>query len=127
MSYRDTWATCEECGKRFVFTVEEQRRLEESGADIEPPSLCKDCRGKADLSSGPHEGVVKWYDPAKGYGFIIQSSGNEIFFHRTGIAQGTAEQFSDGARVTYLVEEGRKGPQAVEVALMNEEERTSSS
>lgn len=121
MPYRDTWVTCEECGERFVFTVEEQRRLEEAGFDVEPPSLCSGCRRKAEASPGPHEGVVKWYDPQKGYGFIVQSTGSEIFFHRTGFAQDTPSQLPEGARVTYIVEETSKGPQAVEVSLMEEE------
>ena len=62
------------------------------------------------------EGVVKWFSSEKGYGFIVQHSGNEIFFHRTGIAQGETPAFPDGTRVTYRVEQTGKGPQAVEVA-----------
>jgi len=41
--YRDTWATCEKCGKQFVFTVEEQRRLDKMGLEVEP-SLCPECQ-----------------------------------------------------------------------------------
>lgn len=121
MPYRDTWVTCDQCGKRFIFTVEEQRRLAESGFEIEPPSLCGECRGEKEPAPGPHEGAVKWYDPAKGYGFIVQRNGDEIFFHRTGVVPGVPREIPEGARVTFLVEEGRKGPQAVEVALMDEE------
>ena len=70
---------------------------------------------------GPHEGSVKWYDSEKGYGFIVQQSGDEIFFHRTGIAPGETPRFPDGTRVTFLVEETSKGPQAVDVARMDAE------
>jgi len=122
MPYRDTWVTCEKCGKRFVFTVEEQRRLANLGFEIAPPTLCPACRKEAQLSPGPHEGVVKWYDPEKGYGFITQRDGNDIFFHRTGIAPGETPRFPDGTKVTYLIEQSSKGPQAVEVARMEVED-----
>ncbi|HEY68452.1 MAG: hypothetical protein DRI79_03665 [Chloroflexi bacterium] len=120
MPYRDTWATCEKCGKQFIFTVEEQRRLSELGFEITLPTLCPDCQKKAERAPGPHEGIIKWYDVERGYGFIIQRSGNEIFFHRTGIAPGETPDFPDGTRVTYLVEQTRRGPQAVDVARINE-------
>lgn len=141
MSYRDTWVTCTECGQRVIFTVEEQRRLEREGKPIEPSALCKDCQHKATPrpapdhpapdrpapeeralpDEGPFEGTVKWYDTSRAYGFITQENGQEIFFHRSGIAPGGPDSFADGARVTYLIEESPKGPQAVEVALMENE------
>jgi CspA family cold shock protein len=137
--------TCEECEKQFVFRVEEQRRMAARGEEVTPPDLCATCRGeeprthaapppqpkreapkpkpqpKAEpepLGAGPHEGEVKWYDPEKGYGFIAHPSGNEIFFHRTGIAPGEMNKFPDGTKVTFCVEETEKGPQAVEVERM---------
>lgn len=137
MPYRDTWIVCAQCGKKFVFSVEEQRRLAREGKMVEPPSLCPDCQRKAQarqapapppyresiaLDEGPFEGTVKWYDPARAYGFITQENGKEIFFHRSGIAPGGPEQFKEGARVTYLIEDSPKGPHAVEVALMEDEE-----
>jgi CspA family cold shock protein len=120
MSYRDTWITCESCEKRFVFTVEEQRRLDEAGFDVEAPSLCPDCRESEgpEPGEGPYEGVVKWFSSEKGYGFIVQRTGDEVFFHRSGIADGAPEDFEEGARVTYVLEETPKGPAAVEVALL---------
>ncbi len=116
MPYRDKWATCEECGKQFVFRVEEQRRLDEMGFDVEP-SLCPDCQRQEDLSSsGGHQGVVKWYDSEKRYGFITQRSSEDIFFHRNDIAEGEKPEFPEGTPVTFRVEEEDKGPKAVEVA-----------
>jgi CspA family cold shock protein len=64
---------------------------------------------------------VKWYDSEKGYGFIVQQSGDEIFFHRTGIAPGERPRFPDGTRVTFLIEKTSKGPQAIDVARMDTE------
>ncbi len=120
MPYRDMWVECQQCGKRFVFTVEKQRQMARQG--LEPiPSLCSECLQKTELDPGPHEGVVKWYDPDKGYGFIARPSGKEIFFHRSGIMPGIAiDRLPEGARVTFLVEQSPKGPQAVEVAPMEE-------
>ena len=44
MSYRDTLVTCANCGKEFIFRVEEQRRQAERGEEIVPPELCPACR-----------------------------------------------------------------------------------
>jgi len=122
MPYRDTWATCEKCGKQFIFTVEEQRRLDNLGFEVAVPSLCPDCMRAEEMSPGPHEGVIKWYDPDKGYGFIIQRSGNEIFFHRSGIGVTGPDRLriKDGAKVSYRIEPSGKGPQAVDVVPLNE-------
>jgi len=146
MSYQDTWVICTKCGAQFVFRIEDQRRQAERGAEVTPPELCPSCRGSGrvehrpepqsqprpaaerkprdatTLGPGPHEGSVKWYDPEKGYGFILHSDGEEIFFHRTGIAPGETPRFPDGAQVTYLVEQSEKGPQAVDVARMDVED-----
>ncbi len=118
MPYRDTWATCTECGQQFLFTVEEQRRLAGLGFELAPPTLCPKCLKAAEMTPGPHEGIVKWYDPEKGYGFIIQRSGNEIFFHRSGLSPGTPENIPDKARVRYRVQPSGRGPQAVDVSLL---------
>jgi len=147
MAYRDTWAVCQQCGQRFIFRVEDQRQQAKQGKQITAPELCPACRAKARpraerhpqpsikpeprpqtrrepkpsavLEPGPHEGTVKWYDSEKRYGFIIHPSGEEIFFHRSGIAPGEEPHFPDGTRVTYLIEQTEKGPQAVDVARVN--------
>jgi CspA family cold shock protein len=147
MAYQDTWAICTQCGNQFIFRIEEQRRQAERGVEVTPPELCPSCRTSARATRrreprreptprpsaerepktpaasglGPHEGSVKWYDSEKGYGFIVQQSGDEIFFHRTGIAPGETPRFPDGTRVTFLVEQTSRGPQAVDVARMDVE------
>jgi CspA family cold shock protein len=149
MSYRDSWTTCEQCGREFVFRIEEQRRLDSQGQDIVPPAKCPACRGvahttraqrpaprsesfgrqprsprpreapkpeaKPPLGHGPHEGEVKWFSLEKGYGFLLHQEGQEIFFHRSSLAPGEAEHLRDGARVSFMVEETERGPQAVDV------------
>lgn len=140
MTFQDTWAICTKCGDKFVFRVEDQRRLSKQGQEITPPPLCPSCKQSGgmsipssggetraqpapkesqELERGPHEGQVKWYDNDKGYGFIVHPDGEEIFFHRTGIAPGETPNFTDGAAVTYCVEQTSKGPQAIEVERMD--------
>lgn len=134
MPYRDTWATCEECKKQYVFTVEEQRRLDKMGLEVEP-SLCPECRegrpaeavaavepvesveSAAPLEEGEQAGVVKWYEPRKRYGFITMQSGEDIFFHKNAIAEGNERDFDEGVKVTFSVTESDKGPEASEVKL----------
>lgn len=129
MPYRDTWATCENCGKQFVFTVEQQRRLDKMGLEVEP-GLCPECQEKQQrepvepvesvepLESGEQRGIVKWYEPKKRYGFITMPNGDDIFFHRNAIAEGKEQDFAEGAQVTFSVTESDKGPEAAEVKLM---------
>lgn len=119
MPYRDTWATCEECGKQFIFTVEEQRRLDKMGFEVEP-TLCPECREEdrmESLESGEQQGVVKWYEPKKRYGFITMRGGDDIFFHRNAIAEGEERDFKEGVQVTFSVTESDKGPEATDVKL----------
>ncbi len=120
MPYRDTWATCERCGKQFIFTVEEQRRLDKMGFEVEP-TLCPECREEKEPESGRQQGIVKWYEPKKRYGFITMRGGDDIFFHRNAIAEGDEEDFTEGARVTFEVTESEKGPEAANVALAEPE------
>ena len=123
MPYRDTWATCENCGKQYIFTVEEQRRLDKMGFEVEP-TLCPECReGKKrepepETETGEQQGIVKWYEARKRYGFITMRSGEDIFFHRNAIVEGDEADFTEGARVTFEVTESDKGPEATNVVLI---------
>ena len=63
-------------------------------------------------------GKVKWFDPKKGYGFIIAEDGGEIFVHYTGIVKEGFKALNEGQLVTYEVGEGDKGVQAVNVQLV---------
>lgn len=119
MAYRDTWSTCEECGKQFIFTVEEQRRLDKMGLEVEP-TTCSECtKGEPaeSLDSGEQQGVVKWYEPKKRYGFITMRNGDDIFFHRNAIASGEEKAFTEGAQVMFSITESDKGPEAEDVKL----------
>ncbi len=68
-----------------------------------------------DNNSENENGVVKWFDEAKGYGFITPDSGaKDIFFHRSNIDM--LERIVDkGERVEFVIGEGRQGPEARQV------------
>ena len=58
-------------------------------------------------------GVIKWYNPRKGFGFIEVEEGKDVFVHNTQVPQGTF--LNEGDKVSFEVEEGEKGPQAVNI------------
>ena len=61
-------------------------------------------------------GTVKWFNDAKGFGFITpDDGGKDLFAHHTSI-QGTGfKSLAEGQRVEYVVKQGAKGPQAAEI------------
>ncbi len=64
------------------------------------------------------QGTVKWFSDQKGYGFIEQDNGGDIFVHHTEI-QGTGfKTLAEGDRVSFDVGEGRKGPAAQNVSQL---------
>jgi len=60
-------------------------------------------------------GVVKWFNNQKGYGFIEQEDGSDVFVHHTGINSNGFRTLNEGDRVTFDVEQGKKGLAAVNV------------
>ena len=60
------------------------------------------------------KGKVKWFSTEKGYGFIEQEEGKDVFVHITGLAAGV-QSLADGQEVEFEVTEGQKGPQASDV------------
>ncbi|MEA2056423.1 MAG: cold-shock protein [Patescibacteria group bacterium] len=64
-------------------------------------------------------GVVKWFSSQKGYGFIEPENGNnDLFVHINDSLVGTLRE---GQKVSYIVDEGAKGPNATKVELVEEE------
>jgi CspA family cold shock protein len=61
------------------------------------------------------EGTVKWFSEKKGYGFIEQEGGPDVFVHHSGISGEGFKSLREGDRVTFEIEEGQKGPSAVNV------------
>lgn len=60
-------------------------------------------------------GKVKWFNAAKGYGFITGDDGKEVFVHFSAIQTDGYKSLDEGQAVEYEVNDGDKGPQAVDV------------
>ena len=60
-------------------------------------------------------GIVKWFSDKKGFGFIEQEDGGDIFVHHSAINSSGFRTLSEGDRVTFDVEEGDRGPSAKNV------------
>ncbi len=61
------------------------------------------------------KGTVKWFNNQKGYGFISDESGNDVFVHYSGLAMEGFKSLEEGQEVEFDVTEGAKGPQAINV------------
>lgn len=61
------------------------------------------------------EGIVKWFSDKKGYGFIEQEGGDDLFVHHSSIDMSGFRTLNEGDRVSFDIGEGTKGPQAINV------------
>ena len=64
------------------------------------------------------KGTVKWFDSAKGYGFITTEEGSDIFVHYTGINKEGFRGLEEGQNVQFEVSDGKKGEQAINVEVV---------
>ncbi|MEA3332985.1 MAG: cold-shock protein [Pseudomonadota bacterium] len=64
------------------------------------------------------EGTVKWFNDSKGFGFIEQDNGPDVFVHFSAITGDGFKSLSEGARVSFDVVDGQKGPQASNVVRL---------
>ena len=62
------------------------------------------------------QGTVKWFNAKKGYGFISDEQGNDVFVHFSALTMDGFKELKDGERVEFEVTEGEKGPQAANVS-----------
>ena len=64
------------------------------------------------------DGIVKWFNERKGFGFIQQEEGPDVFVHFSGINGSGFKSLQEGDRVTFDIEQGPKGPSAVNVTVV---------
>lgn len=64
------------------------------------------------------EGTVKWFNDTKGFGFIAQDGGPDVFVHHSAIQSEGFRSLAEGDRVSFEVVEGKKGPSAENVVKL---------
>ncbi len=64
------------------------------------------------------EGTVKWFNDAKGFGFIEQDNGPDVFAHFSEIQSDGFKSLAEGDRVSFEVTQGQKGPQATRIVKL---------
>ncbi|MEO5926804.1 MAG: cold-shock protein [Bryobacteraceae bacterium] len=63
-------------------------------------------------------GTVKWFNAAKGFGFLARENGEDVFVHYSAIEAGGYRTLEEGAKVSFVVKKGPKGLQAEQVTLL---------
>jgi CspA family cold shock protein len=64
------------------------------------------------------QGIVKWFNDSKGFGFIEQENGPDVFVHHSGINASGFKSLKEGDKVTFDVKQGPKGPSAENVTVI---------
>lgn len=65
-----------------------------------------------------NKGTVKWFNNQKGYGFISDEAGNDVFVHYSGLVMDGFKSLDEGANVIFEIVNSEKGPQAVNVTKL---------
>ncbi len=68
--------------------------------------------------SNTTKGTVKWFDESKGFGFIEQESGPDVFAHFSAISSEGFKTLAEGQQVEFTITQGQKGPQAENIVAV---------
>ena len=63
-------------------------------------------------------GTIKWFDPSKGFGFLIRDKGRDLFVHLRAVQQSDRRKLKENTRVRFSVENSEKGPQAENIRII---------
>lgn len=63
-------------------------------------------------------GTVKWFNESKGFGFIEQQSGPDVFVHYSSITSSGFKTLAEGQKVEFTITQGKKGPQAENIVVV---------
>ena len=67
---------------------------------------------------GTETGKIKWFDPSKGYGFLIRDKGGDLFVHLRSVNPNDRRKLKENTRVRFVVEDTEKGPQADKIKII---------
>ncbi|MDD5463176.1 MAG: cold-shock protein [Methylococcales bacterium] len=70
------------------------------------------------MSTKTNTGTVKWFNADKGFGFIQQEKGPDVFVHFSNINTAGFKSLTDGQKVEFNIRDGKKGPQAEDLTVL---------
>ena len=73
---------------------------------------------KIKRNSRGETGTIKWFDPSKGYGFLIRDKGGDLFVHLRSVQSQDRRKLKENTRVRFSVENTEKGPQAENIRII---------
>ena len=102
-------------GQRVEFVVTQGTR----GPQAEDVSGDMPEQAEQAVVGEPEMGTIKWFNEAKGYGFVARDSGGDVFVHHSDVRSEGYRILEQGQRVQYTVRQGTKGLRATEVTLLD--------